>query len=152
VSSRLSCRCWLLSHQFHIHRLVVHQVLLTLQYAIKGSGTRLRNANTIAHAGVVYFPGQGPHAGSKANGMYTEGMHGPIQVTLNNHLTNDASASADARQQSNHVSQLFSTVKAKLRVAMSNPLVTAAVAAVATLLVHNKLPVLKGVSCVCFAQ
>ena len=63
----------------------------------------------------------------------------PLNIYLNQRIDNSAHANAEATA----LARLRSTIKAKLRAAAGNPLVTAAVATVATLLLHNRLPIVR---------
>ena len=68
----------------------------------------------------------------------------PPTVVIHNQLQSQADANAIAKQENSQVSSVVNTIKVKIKQMMSNPLVTAAIAAAATLLLHNKLPFLKG--------
>lgn len=92
--------------------------------------------SALGHHAVVH-PSHG--GGSASSGQ-------PITIHLHNAVNTSANADANAEQTSNQLTRVLSSLRARVRQAAGNPLITAAVAAGATLLLHNHTPMIKRAS------
>lgn len=73
----------------------------------------------------------------------TAGPSQPVVIHLHNAVHSNAAANAEAEQQSNQLTRVATSVMQKLKNVTSNPLVAAAVAAIAAALLHNHIPGIK---------